>query len=86
MRHPAGALWLALMLVSSAGSAEEPSSSALPPPECRGRDGQILPEAKDPAPATDLNRPVVISSPVSRQPRRPKGCSNPPRIWVQAVA
>lgn len=86
MRHPAGALCLALMLVSSAGSAEEPSPTAFPPPECRGRDGQILPEAKDPVPTTgSTNRPVAVSSPLPRPPSRSKGCEVPPRIWVQAV-
>ena len=86
MRHPAGALGLALMLLSSAGSAEEPSPTAFPPPECRGRDGQILPEARDPVPTTGpTDRPVVLSSPVPRPPRPPRGCEVPPRIWVQAV-
>jgi hypothetical protein len=85
MRYPLGVLVLGLMLLPAVGSADETSSS-LPPPECRGRDGQIPPEAKDPVPIAGSNeRPIAISTPMPRPPNRPKDCPDPPRIWVQAV-
>jgi hypothetical protein len=85
MRYPVGVLSLVLMLLPVVGSADEKPSS-LPAPECRGPDGQILPEARDPFPITGSTvRPVAVSTPMPRPPNRVKGCPDPPRIWVQAV-
>lgn len=87
MRRSATIAGLALLLIAGAGSAAE-ENTVLPAPQCLTRDGQPLPAGKDPFPGTALvgaERPVKISGPEPRWPRRAKGCSGPPRVWVQAV-
>lgn len=85
MRHSASIAGLVLLLISSMGSAAD-ENATLPAPKCLTRDGQPLPEAKDPITITsDLERPVRISGFLPPWPRQTKGCPAPPRVWVQAV-
>lgn len=85
MRHVARLAALALLLMPSVGSAAD-ENAVLPAPQCLTRDGQPLPEGKDPIPVTaSLERPVKVSGAGPGWPRRTEGCPAPPRVWVQAV-
>jgi len=84
MHHSAHVVCLIIFLMTNPGSADE--TEILPPPVCLGRDGQPLPEAKNPVHVgREVDRPVLVSNPMPRWPRRVKGCDTPPRIWVQAL-
>lgn len=84
MRHAAPTVCLVLLLMPGSAPADE--TEVLPAPVCLGRDGQPLPEAKDPVPVTgEVERPVLVSNPIPGWPARVKGCEAPPRVWVQAV-
>ena len=83
MHHSAHVACLIFFLMANPGSAAE--TEALPAPVCLGRDGQPLPEAKDPVYIVSLvDRPVLVSNPMPKWPRRVKGCDRLP-IWVQAI-
>lgn len=85
MRHAASLAALVLLLMPAVGLAAE-ESTALPVPQCLTRDGQPLPEGKDPVPVAALSeRPVKISGRGPGWPSGVKGCPFPPRVWVQAV-
>lgn len=85
MRHSACIAGLILLLIPSVGPAAD-EDAILPAPKCLTRDGQVLPEGKDPIHMTSfVERPVKISGPGPHWPKRTKGCPEPPRVWVQAV-
>jgi len=86
MIRSAGAISLALFLTSSLGSAEE--NATLPPLACLTRDGQPLPEAKDPVGLSTLTvaeRPVPVSTPRPRWSRKALDCQPLGKVWVQML-
>jgi TonB family protein len=84
MHLSANVVCLIFFLMADPGSADE--TAILPAPVCLGRDGQPLPVAKDPVSiVSEVDRPVLVSNPMPRWPRRVRGCDRPPRIWVQAI-
>jgi TonB-like protein len=86
MIKSASAVGLVLFLTSSMGSAEE--NVLLPAPVCLTRDGQPLPEAKDPVWFTALTateRPVPVSMPLPRWSRQANDCQELDRVWVQMI-
>jgi hypothetical protein len=86
MLESASAVGLVLFLTSSMGAADE---KAIPPaPVCLTRDGQPLPEAKDPVWVTALTaaeRPVPVSTPRPRWSRRASDCPLLGEVWVQMI-
>lgn len=85
MYRSASIAGLVLILLPGLGLAGD-EDAALPAPKCLTRDGQPLPEAKDPITiSSDLERPVKISGRGPHWPTGTKGCPEPPRVWVQAV-
>ena len=86
MIRSASAMGLALFLTSSLGFAAD--NAILPALVCLTRDGQPLPEAKDPvqmAALTAAERPVPVSTFRPRWSSRALDCQTEGHVWVQML-